>query len=78
MPRQVSIEDLKKDMANLLDEVIETRIPIEIEIKGKRLLISPVESPSKLDRLEEHPGFMVGDPEDLVHLDWSSEWRPEP
>jgi hypothetical protein len=32
MPRQVSIEDLKKDMANLLDEVVETRIPTEKDV----------------------------------------------
>jgi ribosomal-protein-alanine N-acetyltransferase len=31
---------------------------------------------SKTGRLTPHPGTIVGDPEDLVHLDWSDEWRP--
>ena len=35
-----------------------------------------VDGPPKLSRLSAHPGTIVGDPEDLVHLDWSGEWRP--
>jgi hypothetical protein len=27
-------------------------------------------------RLDAHPGTIAGDPEELVHLDWSDEWRP--
>jgi hypothetical protein len=46
---------------------------VEIERKGKRLLISPAEKCRDLDSLEEHPEFIVGNPDDLVHLDWSIE-----
>jgi hypothetical protein len=30
----------------------------------------------RLDRLVARPDFIKGDPEDLVGLDWSHEWRP--
>jgi hypothetical protein len=29
-----------------------------------------------MDRLQRRPEFLKTDPEDLVHLDWSDEWRP--
>jgi hypothetical protein len=60
----------------LLDEVLATGRPLEIERKGRRLRIALVETPSKLDRLVAHPDAIVGDPEDLVTLDWSEHWRP--
>jgi hypothetical protein len=33
------------------------------------------QSISKLDLLEEHPNFIIGDPEKLVHMDWSTEYK---
>jgi hypothetical protein len=48
----------------------------QIARKGKTLVIVPKERGSRLDRLPERPGFIVGDPDDLVSLDWSGEWRP--
>jgi hypothetical protein len=49
---------------------------VEIERKGKKLRIVAVSPPSKLENLERHPGTIIGDPEDLVHMDWSAEWKP--
>jgi hypothetical protein len=40
--------------------------------------VVPSDAPSNLDRLVPHPGSIVGDPEDLVHIDWSGEWHPYP
>ena len=37
--------------------------------------ISAAETPSKLQNLKRRD-CIVGDPEDLVHLDWSNGWRP--
>ena len=53
-------------------------MPAEVERRGKRLRIVPVEevTKSKLDRLEPHPDAIRGDPDDLVHLDRSAEWKP--
>lgn len=65
-----------KDIIRLMDKVIKTGNPVEIERKGKRLLISLAKPPSRFECLEDHSDFIVGDPEDLVHVDWSSHWKP--
>jgi hypothetical protein len=37
---------------------------------------SPRETVGELEKALPKRDIIVGDPEDLVHLDWSSEWRP--
>jgi hypothetical protein len=66
---------LRADVYRVLDRVIQTGIPAEIERRGKVLRIAPVEAVQRLKQLPLRPGFIKGDPEDLVHLDWSHEWR---
>lgn len=73
----VTASELRQNVYKLLDRVLETGEPLEIQRKGRRLRIVAVELPDKLDRLIEHPDFIVGDPEDLVHMDWLSEWHPD-
>ena len=77
MSQQVSHTNIQEDILQLLDKVLSTGVPVEIERKGKRLLISPAKKRRELDCLEKHPEFIVGDPDDLVHIDWSSEWNPK-
>ena len=77
MPHQATDLKKQKDIFRLLDKVIKTGVPVVLERKGKRLLISPAEKHRDLDRLENHPEFIVGNPDDLVHIDWSSEWKPQ-
>jgi hypothetical protein len=76
MAQQSSDINDQKNLLRLLDRVAKTGVPVEIKRKGKRLLVSPVEKKRKLDQLEPHPEFIVGNPDDLVHIDWSSEWEP--
>jgi hypothetical protein len=66
---------LRENIYRLLDEVLETGVPIEIERRGKILRIASAEPRSKLDNLRPRP-YLLTDPEELVHLDWSEEWRP--
>jgi len=66
---------LRENIYRLLDEVLETGVPIEIERRGKLLKISAAERQSRLDNLRPRP-YLLTDPEELVHLDWSEEWRP--
>jgi len=77
MSLQVCDTELQKRAYKLLLKVFKTGVSVEVERDGKRLLICRAEPLSKLDRLEDHPEFIVGDPDDLVHLDWSSEWKSE-
>jgi antitoxin (DNA-binding transcriptional repressor) of toxin-antitoxin stability system len=70
-----SVSALRANLYRLLDRVLETGEPLEIERNGARLRIAPLDRAGRLDRLQAHPGFLVGDPEEIVHLDWSDEWR---
>ena len=72
----VTASELRQNVYRLLDETLRSGVPLEIERNGRLLRIVPVDAPPKLDRLAPHPGTIVGDPEDLVHVDWSAEWRP--
>lgn len=71
---------LRADVYRVLDEVLATGVPAEVLRNGRILRIvadpSPVPRGSKIENLCPHPGFVIGDPDDLVHIDWSVEWRP--
>ena len=71
----MTASQLRKNIYRLLDQVLETGVPLKIERKGRTLRIVPEPTRGKLDNLKRRD-CMVGDPEDLVHLDWSHEWRP--
>ena len=74
----ITASKLRENIYKVLDQILATGVPVEIERRGRRLRIVPAdESPrTKLARLEPRPKAIVGDPEDLVHLDWSAEWKP--
>ena len=67
--------DLRKDIYKILDRVLETGVPAEIERNGRLLRIVPVEAQLPMDRLRPIPGLIVGDPASLEHVDWSGEWQ---
>ena len=75
MAETYSATALRADLYRLLDRVLETGVPIDIERNGRRVRIAPADAPSRLDRLKPMPGLIVGDPEEIVHLDWSGEWQ---
>ena len=64
----------RQNLYAILDQVLSTGIPVEIERNGKTLLIEARQTPPKWDRLEPHE-TLKGDPEDIVHIDWSDEWK---
>lgn len=73
----VTASQLRQDVYRLLDEVLESGVPIEIERRGRRLRIVPVDSGSKLGRIKGNPDAIVGDPAELIHIDWTSSWNPD-
>src|SRR5882672_3509581 len=77
-PMALSASKLRANVYRLLDEVLETGKPLEIERNGKTLVIAPKEKESMWDRLPRREGYIVGDPDELIHIDWSSEWNPDP
>jgi antitoxin (DNA-binding transcriptional repressor) of toxin-antitoxin stability system len=72
---KLSATKLRQDIYRVLDEILESGIPVEIDRKGRLLRIVPVDPPRMLSKLERR-SYLTGDPEEIVHLDWSSEWRP--
>ncbi|MBT8221137.1 MAG: type II toxin-antitoxin system Phd/YefM family antitoxin [Bacteroidia bacterium] len=51
--KKITVTKLRANLYKLLDEVIETGIPIEINRKGKTILISLEEKPSIFNRLDK-------------------------
>lgn len=72
---KVTISTLRQNIYQLLDKVIETGIPLEVKMKGEILKIMPPEKTDKLSNLKERD-VMNCDPDELVHIDWLSEWKP--
>lgn len=72
----VTASKLRQDIYNILDSVIETGEPVQIARKGRvlRILADPLPG-SKLSRIVKRPGLLC-DPEELVEIDWSKEWKP--
>jgi prevent-host-death family protein len=69
---------LRENIYRILDQVAETGVPVEIVRGRRRLRIVPAEPPAarKTDRLKVRPKVLIGDPQRLVHMDWSKEWKP--
>lgn len=66
---------LRQDIYRVLDRILETGEVVEIERRGRRLIIRPEETPSRLERLKPRDYLHVA-PEDLVHVDWADAWTP--
>ncbi len=71
--KTVTPTELRGNIYNLLEEVLNTNIPLEI-IKGGRILrIVPVEKADKFQNLISRPDVIQGDPETLVDVSWEEE-----
>ncbi|EKD28439.1 MAG: hypothetical protein ACD_79C00298G0002 [uncultured bacterium] len=71
----ISTSTLRSNIFKLLDEVLKTGKPLEIERKGKILQIQPKETFNKFKNIKKKNIFKV-DPDELIHIDWSKEWKP--
>ena len=69
----ITASRLRENIYQILDEAIETGLPVEILRKGTVLRIVPEQRGSKLARLKKRTGF-TGDPDDIIGMDWSKEW----
>ncbi len=73
---KVTASKLRENVYRILDQVLESGTPIEIKRKGRTLKIVREDSPQKTSRLIKRK-IIQGRPQELIHLDWSEEWKPE-
>ena len=71
--KQITATELRGNIYKLLDEVLSTGIPIEINKGGKKLKIMPVDKSDKLQNLVSRPNVIKGNPDDLVSISWEKE-----
>ena len=71
--KTISVTELRGNIYKLLDEVLETGIPIEITKGGRKLKIIPAEKVDKLQNLVSRPNVIKGNPDELVEISWEKE-----
>ena len=72
----ISSVEFSSKLEGVLDSVIESGIPVEIEHKGKTVRIVPMGKPRSIESLITRDGYLKVDPEEVVHMDWSTYWQP--
>jgi len=71
--KTVTPTQLRTDIYNLLDEVLQTGLPLEIKKGDKKLRVVPVDEVDKLKNLISRPEVISGDPDELAEINWSDE-----
>ena len=69
----MNLTELRQDIYQKFDEVIATQEPLLVDRKGHILKITPLGRASRIASLEPQE-LVVGDIEDLIHMDWSETW----
>jgi len=70
---RVSASKLRENIYSMLDQALESGVPIEVMRRGRLLKIVPVIPQSRLSRLKKRD-CIRGDPEAIVHMDWLKYW----
>ncbi len=68
--------NLRKNLFRILDKAARTGQSVEIEAKGRKFKIVSLEQPDKFANLQKHPDVFSGKLDDLIEIDWMTEWRP--
>jgi hypothetical protein len=71
--KTVTPTELRTNIYKLLDEVLQTGLPLEIKKGNQRLRIVPVDKIDIFKNLISRPEVIQGDPDDLVELSWEGE-----
>jgi prevent-host-death family protein len=68
--KTITITELRSNIYNLLQEVLDTGIPLEINKGGQKLRIAPVQPADKFANMVYRPDVVNGNPDDLVNIEW--------
>ena len=68
--KTITVTELRGNIYQLLNEVLSTGVPLEIQKGKQRLRVVPVEPLGKFANMTFRPKVINGDPDDLVHTEW--------
>ncbi len=73
----ITATKLRSDLYRVINEVIKKGVPVEVELRGKKVRIVPAEPRDKLANLVRRLGVIVGDTGRLAHVKTFDEakWR---
>ena len=73
----ISATKLRSDLYRVIDRIIKNGVPVEVELRGKKVRIVPAEPRDKLANLVKRPGVIVGDAGRLPRVKAfdESKWR---
>lgn len=73
----ITVTKLRTDLYRVIDDVIRKGIPVEVELRGRKVRIVPAEPRDKLANLTKRPGVIVGDAGRLAQASTfdESKWR---
>ncbi len=71
---KITASEFRANVMGVLDDVLDKGTIVEVRRRGRTIRIVADRPTRKLDRLVARPDFIVGDPDSLVHVDWSSHW----
>lgn len=71
--KTLTATELRSNVYRVLDEILSSGVPVEIEKNGRRLRIMPVEPVDRLSQLPRRPDVISGDANNLAHIHWDQD-----
>ena len=73
----ITATKLRSDLYRVINDVIKKGVPVEVELRGKKVRIVPAEPRDKLANLIKRPSVIVGDAGRLAQVKTFDEakWR---
>ena len=71
--KTITPTELRSNIYKILDEILNSGTPLEINKGGRRLRIIPVAKSNKLRNLVSRPHAIVGNPDELSDISWEKE-----
>ena len=71
--KTITPTELRSNIYNLLDEILNTGIPIEINKGSRKLRIIPIKKTNKLQNLIPRLDTIKGDSDELADIRWEKE-----
>ena len=69
--KTITTTQLRGITCQILDEILNTGVPVKISKGDRKFVIAPLESTDKLRNLRKRKHVIKGNPEDLVNITWA-------